>query len=622
MKRKNAKKKFASSLKAVQTKLAFPAVILIFIIFLNANSVCAYGQNTSSIDLLLLLDTSTGMSSSYDNVNNYLTGPFLTEFLRVGDTFHFIPFSETPKLDAARRISGIGDVETIIARMYLHYPIENGNNVRSALTYAEEYITSLPSRPKKIVLITCGSDTNALAAASRTRLSSRNTTVDFIQVTAGQPLSNLPNSRRTPRARPAASTAQTGSATASNTSTSPTTPSAVAASSATTTTSAAAASSATTTPSAAAATSSNSATTATSTAPNTTATTAPSTSTPSAAAATSSNTSTTVSSTAPNTAQTGIASSSTSATQTPATTANATPSGTATAATGITSPSGDSQTAAASSQTSSGTQSAGTQSVGTQNQTQSVTSETPGSTETSSSAQTESAQTGSAQTGSARSLNSSSLLFIIGIIILVLLLLGLLIFLLSRKLRSSPNRLMSQASDSDSKTKTKSASSEDRITQREVINYASGSSRRTTPYDDRPAATDNGKPVVINPSGPLLLNLFVEEQNTNIGKRNIHSLKSGYSLTVGGGKSDDYNIFLVPIPAHVGEIRRDESQLIFIPKKSKYFPDIGANEVKDCINKTIRIISDKNYEMRFRFVMYEDPLIALNRLLNSVRVPG
>jgi hypothetical protein len=127
---------------------------------------------------------------------------------------------------------------------------------------------------------------------------------------------------------------------------------------------------------------------------------------------------------------------------------------------------------------------------------------------------------------------------------------------------------------------------------------------------------------VINPAGPLLLNLFVVDQNTSIGKRNIHSLKSGYSLSVGGGKSDDFLIFLVPLPSHIGDIRRNGSQLTFIPRKPKYFPDIGANEVRDCINKRIRVVSDKNYEMWFNFEMYEDPLIALNRVLYSIKVPG
>jgi hypothetical protein len=157
---------------------------------------------------------------------------------------------------------------------------------------------------------------------------------------------------------------------------------------------------------------------------------------------------------------------------------------------------------------------------------------------------------------------------------------------------------------------------------KDLAKYAAVQPRqRSTPYDDRPVKTESVKPAVINPSGPLLLNLFVEDQNTAIGKRNIHSLKSGYSLSVGGGQSD-FLIFLVQIPANIGEIRRDGSKCSFIPKKPKYFPDLGSNALNDCINKTIRVISDKNYELRFRFEMYEDPLEALNRILRSVSVPG
>jgi Na+-transporting methylmalonyl-CoA/oxaloacetate decarboxylase gamma subunit len=220
---------------------------------------------------------------------------------------------------------------------------------------------------------------------------------------------------------------------------------------------------------------------------------------------------------------------------------------------------------------------------------------------------------------------------IIGIIILLLLLLALIIFLASRRLGKSPNRVMAEVSSSTTapaakttttaKTTTKA---DDRFADhsKDLASYAAAASKqRTTPYADRPIKTDSAKPAVINPTGPLLLNLFVEDQNTAIGKRNIHSLKSGYSLSVGGANSD-FLIFLVPVPAGIGELRRNGSQLTFIPKKPKYFPDLGSNELRDCLNKTIRIISDKNYEMRFRFEMYEDPLVALNRMLVSVRVPG
>jgi len=158
---------------------------------------------------------------------------------------------------------------------------------------------------------------------------------------------------------------------------------------------------------------------------------------------------------------------------------------------------------------------------------------------------------------------------------------------------------------------------------RDLANYAATQNKkRETPYSARPIREQAGVQPKINPDGPLLLNLHVEDQNTAIGKRNIHSLKSGYSLSVGGSKSDDFMIFLVPMPSHLGEIRRSGSQLTFIPRKPKYFPDIGSNEVRDCINKRIRIVSDKDYEMWFSFTMYEDPLLALNRVLRSIKVPG
>jgi len=207
-------------------------------------------------------------------------------------------------------------------------------------------------------------------------------------------------------------------------------------------------------------------------------------------------------------------------------------------------------------------------------------------------------------------------LLIIGIT--ALLLLVLLIFFVSRRLRSSPNRVMASVS-------ALAPEKEDRFADhsKDLASYAAAQSKkRVTPYANRPLKEQIVLQPAINPSGPLLLNLFVEDQNTSIGKRNIHSLKSGYSLTVGGGKSDDFMIFLVPVPSRMGEIRRNGSQLTFIPRKPKYFPDIGSNEVRDCINKRIRIVSDKNYEMWFSFVMYEDPLIALNRVLHSIKVPG
>jgi hypothetical protein len=114
-----------------------------------------------------------------------------------------------------------------------------------------------------------------------------------------------------------------------------------------------------------------------------------------------------------------------------------------------------------------------------------------------------------------------------------------------------------------------------------------------------------------------MLSLFVEDQNTAIGRRNIHLLKQGYSLSIGGGKSD-FLIFLVPLPPAIAEIRYNGRSCDLIPRKPQYFPDLGSSELANCIGETVRVVSDKRYELRFRFELYEDPLQALNRLLTSV----
>ena len=627
--------------------------VLIVAVFFGMSAGRAYGQNadTSPIDLILVLDTSTGMSSSYENVSNYLTGEFLTEFLRVGDTFHLITFSGSPKLDSARRVSGIGDVETIVGRMLIQYPVETGSNVGTALSYTEQYVTTLPRRSKKIVLVTLAAQaTGGLVTGTRQRLSSSNSTIDYVQITPGQRLTNLPASGRpdtrtastTPAASPAAPTPPSAATTpppATSTATpSATTPAVPSTSTATQTP-------ATTRPAASSTVTTPPASTATQTTPSATTQPASSSSvtTPQASAATQTTPSAT---TQPASSSTAATPSTSAATQTtPSVTTQPTASSSVTtpsaSAATQTTPSATTQPAASSSVTTPST-SAATQtpsspssaSASAASSTSGITSPAAGSSasgetvSSSGAAETKTAPSGaSSQTTAAKTTEkskqtdssfTSSLPFIIGIIILILLILGLIIFLLSRKLSSSPNRVMSSSgSASAPKEETSADHSKDHLAK-----YAAVQPRqRTTPYDNRPSKAED-KSVVINPSGPLLLNLFVNDQNTSIGKRNIHSLKSGYSLTVGGGKTDDYFIFLVPVPAKLGEIRRDGSQLTFIPHKPKYFPDIGSNHVKDCINKSIRIISDKNYEMRFRFEMYEDPLIALNRLLHSVKVPG
>ena len=624
-------------------------ILIIGVIF------CVYGQSSSPIDLVLVLDTSSNMGFSHEAVNNYITGAFLTEYLRLGDTFHFITFSGTPKLDTARRILGSGDVETIIGRMLLHYPIEAGSDAGTALNFTEEYIATLPSRQKKIVLITTSSGyISSIASAANARLNSHNATLDIVSVTPGQPLTNLPRS-----GRPAAvASAQTRPAAAAQTPT--TTQSSQPASQTPTTTQSSQPASQTPATTQSSQPASQTPTTTQTTQPTsqTPATTQSSQSASQTPATTQSSQST---SQTPSTTQSSQPASQTPATtqtsstsQTPATTQSSQSTSQTPATTQTTQPTSQTPSTTQSSSTATEAPSDVTQSSPAVTQAPSTSAQTsPPATQTSSTSAPAASSQSSARaerTNTGGGFWSSSLPLIIGIIILALLLFGLLAFFILRRLNSGPKRVIAAvtAPESEQKKKsllkkaeqiksveqTKSVAQAKPVEQTKPVEQAKPVERskepsyaavqtkqRTTPYSDRSVKTDNTKTVTISPDGPLLLNLFVEEQNTSIGKRNIHSLKSGYSLNVGGGKSD-FLIFLVPIPANIGEIRRNGSQLTFIPKKPKYFPDLGSSELKDCINQTIRIVSDKNYEMRFRFEMYEDPLVELQRILHSVKVPG
>ncbi|MDR1930897.1 MAG: hypothetical protein LBQ44_09770, partial [Treponema sp.] len=91
----------------------------------------------------------------------------------------------------------------------------------------------------------------------------------------------------------------------------------------------------------------------------------------------------------------------------------------------------------------------------------------------------------------------------------------------------------------------------------------------------------------------------------------------GNSYSVGGGNSD-FLIFLVPVPQRIGELHYDGTNCTFIPLKPRYFPDLGSQRVPHCIGKIIRLLSDKNFEIFFRFERYKDPLVALNQLLTSI----
>jgi hypothetical protein len=211
--------------------------------------------------------------------------------------------------------------------------------------------------------------------------------------------------------------------------------------------------------------------------------------------------------------------------------------------------------------------------------------------------------------------------FIMGAGFLTVLLVGCIVFHAARRFHLSPYKVMAYAARPLKENEKKPAAKTVKNAELHAISASDQHRRNSMVSWNYPAGKPAAQFSAKTDTGPLMLSLFVADQSTAIGRRNVHIVKPGYNFTIGGGKSD-FLIFLVPIPSRIAELRFNGEECTFIPRKPQFFPDIGVQPVPDCIGKTIRIISERNYELYIRMECYEDPLITLNRLLHSIRVPG
>ncbi|MDR2631197.1 MAG: VWA domain-containing protein [Spirochaetaceae bacterium] len=669
--------------KQISVKKIFLVALLLWVPFFFA-----FGQETP-LDLILILDTSSSMSGSYQKTLEYVTGSFLKEFLRMGDTFHLISFSDIPRLEITRRISGWGDVETIMGRLFLLYPLDPYSDISGALAYGEQYVVSIPgTRKKKVVFISDGDhnprqggrvEDSIQNLISQTTARLNRAGIDFYYIPvplAGTGPSSgrrrmlpIPDRPVTPVQAPPA----------------PPVPSRPPQSA-----------QAQTVPPAGQAPSRPPQTQAQPPVEQTTPQPAQiQTAPPPAGPVT------------PRPAQVQAQPPTEAATPQPAQVPTAPP------------PAGLTTAQVPEPQAEPG-------------QEVPVPPPVAGLTEQ----EVLPGKTAPRPQSAVISLFGLSLPWFIGGILGVILILALIIFLTVKRLQTSPNRTFAHAAGKfppkpvpaeepeaqndgiqqnalaayppdqhQRETKEPGANSlkawwdkklapsagaalkneaaaippeepgpgihpdkppEDRalpsgpvknqgenslavlwdkkvspptrpVPQREAVQTSPGAPLPGVfpkPPEDRtlsgPIRSDSpqkippGKSYKNNPrhdNGPLMLSLFVEDQNTNIGRRNIHTVKPGYSFTIGGGKSD-FLIFLVPIPPRIAELRSDGAQCTFIPRKPEFFPDLGSQPVPNCEGIPIRIISERQYELFIRIDRYEDPLIALNRLLHSVDVPG
>jgi hypothetical protein len=210
-----------------------------------------------------------------------------------------------------------------------------------------------------------------------------------------------------------------------------------------------------------------------------------------------------------------------------------------------------------------------------------------------------------------------------GAILGVFLAAALVILIMVRRLQNSPNRVIAYAAQPQGPIFPRGLEKrrEEEAKQGALLlaDYAARRQRTRIPIPPKIPPKDRDHTGGAY-SSPPMLSLFVEDQSTNIGRRNIHAVKPGYGFSIGGGKSD-FLIFLVPIPPGIAEIRNDGGQCTFIARRPEFFPDIGP-PLQDCIGIPIRLVSEKHYELILRIDQYEDPLLALNRLLNSINIPG
>jgi len=120
--------------------------------------------------------------------------------------------------------------------------------------------------------------------------------------------------------------------------------------------------------------------------------------------------------------------------------------------------------------------------------------------------------------------------------------------------------------------------------------------------------------------GAVRLTLHVQDQNPNIGKRNIHAMHAGGRASVGGGKSA-FQIFLLPVPRNLAHLYYDGIDATLVPQKPDFFPDYDS-PIESCIGRDIRVVTARGKELIIRFERYVPPLDKINKLLHCLETPG
>ena len=145
--------------KRKNVKAAFFSVLLLSLVLAGSPvwASSALDEEGAASDVIVLLDVSQSVLPYFHDITDYVVSSVVKDFLRIGDTFHLLSFGESTQVEIAQRVSGEQDVRSILARLYLLYPLARNTDLVSACGYLYQYLADLPeSRRKVVVLITDG----------------------------------------------------------------------------------------------------------------------------------------------------------------------------------------------------------------------------------------------------------------------------------------------------------------------------------------------------------------------------------------------------------------------------------------------------------------------------------
>jgi cytoskeletal protein RodZ len=147
-------------MRSIEKKKRLPLLLLaafVLAMAMPAGAASAITEEGAASDVIVLLDVSQSVLPYFHDITDYVVSSVVKDFLRIGDSFHLLSFGEVTQVEINQKISGEEDARSILARLYLLYPLARNTDLIAACDYLYQYLADLPeSRGKVVVIITDG----------------------------------------------------------------------------------------------------------------------------------------------------------------------------------------------------------------------------------------------------------------------------------------------------------------------------------------------------------------------------------------------------------------------------------------------------------------------------------